>query len=208
MSSPSEGIIESPVNADNSSTDVVIGIDKSSETVSTVVSDVDVEVVVEEAKDRVNDVISESVEEVVANKVVQGLVESVAEQVVDKAFNDLVEKLNVKIGNLEITPQSIMMVVRFSMEVVETTELKGKEQKEMVLRLLEHVIRVAPISDEKEALCLNMLKEGVVSNTIDIIVDATQGKLDINTVVENAVEIATSSGCCGLLSLITPKKSA
>jgi hypothetical protein len=167
-----------------------------------------VEEVVEVVKEKVEELVSNAVEEVVENEVVQELVETVAEQVVDKAFDDLVEKLNVKIGSVEITPQSVMMVVRFAMEVVEATELKGAEQKAMVLRLLEHVIRVAPISDEKEKLCLDMLSEGVVSNTIDIIVQATRGELDVNTVVENAVEIAASTGCCGLLSLMKTKKSA
>ena len=163
--------------------------------------------------DVINEHVSESVTKVVeavvgadVEEVAEKVVEEVAEKVVDEVFDGLVSKLDLKIGSLEITPQSVMSVVRFAMEVVEATELKGSEQKDMVLRLLRHVITVAPISDEKEALCLQIIDDGVVSNTIDIIVAATQGQLEVNTVVENVVDIAADTGCCGLFAFLQKKK--
>lgn len=165
-----------------------------------------VEGVIEE---HVTEHVAEVVEAVVGGsleEVAEKVAEEVVEKVVDEVFDGLVSKLDLKIGSLEITPQSVMSVVRFAMEVVESTQLKGNEQKDMVLRLLRHVITVAPISDEKEALCLQIIDDGVVSNTIDIIVAATQGQLEVNTVVENVVEIAADTGCCGLLALLQKKK--
>ena len=38
------------------------------------------------------------------------------------------------------------------------------------------------ISDEKEKLLLDMLKEGVVASTIDLVVAASRGQLNINKV--------------------------
>lgn len=168
-----------------------------SDVVSTTVNDVVSEAVAETVPDVVTDVIG--------TEVVDKVVDAVSEKVVDTVFDGLMEKLNVKVGSLEITPQTVMSVVRYAMEVVEASELKGEEQKNMVLRLLKEAITVAPISDEKEALCLQMIEDGVVANTIDIIVAATHGELEVNTVVENVVEIATNTGCCGLLSLLSKK---
>jgi len=160
-------------------------------------------------EENVSDSVAEVVEAVVGGsveEVAEKVVEEVVEKIVDEVFDGLVSKLDLKIGSLEITPQSVMSVVRFAMEVVEATELKGNEQKDMVLRLLRHAITVAPISDEKEALCLQIIDDGVVSNTIDIIVAATQGELEVNTVVENVVEIAADTGCCGLFAFLQKRK--
>ena len=48
----------------------------------------------------------------------------------------------------------------------------------------------APITDEKEKLLLDLCDEGILGNTIDMIVAASKGELDINT----AAKVAT--GCC------------
>lgn len=197
----------SPVNqSDNDSTIAVVGtIEETTVVVEDVIAEVTedtekkVEELVESAKDAVQDAVNDVIGEVTNNEVVETLLEATAEQVIDEAFQHLVDQVNGKLGDLDINPQTVMTVVRFAMEVVEASELKGEEQKAMVLRLLEHVIRVAPISDEREKLCLDMLSEGVVANTIDIIIDASRGKLDVNTVAENAIEVAASTGCCGLL---------
>ena len=187
-----------PIIEENS-TDVVK--DAVNETVTETVTDVVSDTVDNVVTSVLNDTVANVVSDVVTDVAVEVAV-NVAEKVVDKVFDDLLEKLNIKIGSLEITPQTVMTVVRFAMEVVELSELKGEEQKIMVLRLLKHVITVAPISDEKEALCLQMIEDGVVGNTIDIIVAATQGKLEINQIVENVVDIATNTGCCGLFSFL------
>ena len=167
-----------------------------------------VEEATEELKEKVEEAIVDAVDKVVDNEIVKAVVEGTVDDVVDKVFDELVSQLNVKVGPLEINAQNLMSITKFGMEVVEASSLKGKEQKEMVLRLLEHVIREAPISDEREKLCLDMLHEGIIANTIDITIDATQGKININNItqdvaeevidnaVDNAIELAVSSGCC------------
>ena len=137
----------------------------------------------------VTDIVTDAISNVVIDKV---------PDFVDEIFETLLQKLRFKIGNLEINGRSIMVFMRYAMEIVEVTQLKGEEQKQMVLRLLERVVRDAPISDKKEALCLKLINGGTVGQTIDIVVDATRGNLDINSIANAAVGAMVSTGCCGL----------
>ena len=88
-----------------------------------------------------------------------------------------------KIGKMEITTSSIMVILRFAMEVVEATKIKGKAQRDLCNSLVKDVVIAAPLSGDKEKLILDMIDSGVLSNTIELVVDATQGKLDINAAV-------------------------
>jgi len=108
------------------------------------------------------------------------------------SFDDQLAMLKVKLYNVEVTVENFMTIVRFAMEIVEISELKGEEQKTMAIRLVRQVVVDAPISDDKEQLLLNMIDQGVLGNTLDLVVDASKGNLDINKVVKVA------SGCCKL----------
>lgn len=117
----------------------------------------------------------------------------------DEIFNYCLEELNKKIEGIEINADNIICVLRFAMEVVETTQLKGEAQKEMVVNLVRKVVEVAPISDEKEKLLLDMIDNGILSNTIELVVSASKGEVDLNA----AQKVA--AGCC--LTFLKSKKN-
>ncbi len=102
-------------------------------------------------------------------------------------------KLKGKIGDTEINAQTIIKVLRFAMEVVEAApNFKGPAQRDLAIKLVRQIVIEAPISDEKEKLLLDMIDQGILTNTIELVVAASKGKLDINTVV------AVATGCCKL----------
>ena len=109
-------------------------------------------------------------------------------------FDDCYGQLKEKIGDMEITPQTIIKVLRFSIEVVEASSVKGKAQKELVEKLVTKSVKNAPITEEKRTLLLSMIDEGIVGDVIDLVVSATKGELDVN-----AVEKAAVSCCLGFL---------
>ena len=108
-------------------------------------------------------------------------------------FDNCMKELKSKLSGIEVSVENFMVIVRFSMEVVEVTQLKGSVQKELAVRLVRTVVVEAPISDNKEKLLLDMIDHGVLGNTVDLVVDASRGKLDVNTVIKVA------TGCCALL---------
>ena len=101
-------------------------------------------------------------------------------------FENCYEELKKKVGNLEITPQTIIKVLKYSMEIVELSEAKGDEQKKLVEKLVKQVVVDAPISDLKEKLLLDMIEEGILGDMASLVVSATKGELNINAMAEVA----------------------
>ena len=105
-------------------------------------------------------------------------------------FDSSLKELKLKTQNIEINAKTIIQVVRFAMEIVEATTLKGKEQKELVEKLVKQIIKDAPISDSKEASLLYMVDEGIIGDITELVVSASKGELNINAVIE------VSKICC------------
>ena len=101
-----------------------------------------------------------------------------------KSLNTIKEKASV----INIRPSTLHLILKYVMEEVETTPVKGAEQKEFALKLIKELIIDLTDKEDEETL-LKLLNDGTISNMIDLIIDATKGKLNINT----SVTVAT--GC-------------
>ena len=93
----------------------------------------------------------------------------------------LLEQLKDKIQGIVINPEGLIIILKYAMEIVETTQLKGQEQKKKVIYLLTTIITESKLSMDKKELYCAMVKNGLIGTTIDVIVDATRGELEINT---------------------------
>jgi hypothetical protein len=108
-------------------------------------------------------------------------------------FDEYMQMLKVKLENTEVSVENLMKILQFAMEIVEMTELKGNDQKNMAIKLVRQVVVESPIEDDKKNMILNMIDQGILANTVDLVVDASKGNVNINKVVKVA------SGCCGAL---------
>ena len=107
---------------------------------------------------------------------------------IENIFNETLQNVKNKIQDISIKPNTIHLLLQYVMEYVEETPLKGEEQKKMCLRIFRSLIMELTDGDKEEVL-LQLLNDGTISNLIELIVDASKGKLNINTAV------ATSIGC-------------
>ncbi len=110
-----------------------------------------------------------------------------------------------KVSTINICPSTLHLILKYVMEEVESTPIKGVQQKEFALKLIRELITDLTDKEDEETL-LKLLDNGTISNIIDLIVDASNGKLNINTTIEVA------KGCFTiclpyLFSVITKKKS-
>ena len=92
--------------------------------------------------------------------------------------------------NIEVSSKTITQIVKIAMEIVEATKLKGKEQKALVERIVRKIVTDSPLEESKKSIVISMLDEGIVGDVIDLVVSATKGELDINSVEKVA------TGCC------------
>jgi hypothetical protein len=66
------------------------------------------------------------------------------------------------------------------MEAVEVTTLKGDEKKKAAMDIVRKAVVDAPMEDHIENILLEMIDDGIVSHTIDIIVSASRGNVNLN----------------------------
>jgi hypothetical protein len=108
---------------------------------------------------------------------------------IEVVYNTFSQKMDGKL----IKPENIMIYVKYAMELVELTNLKGAEQKQMVIDIIRKIVKESNLSVENESICLDFIESGTLSQTIDIIVDATKGRLAINKPASLIKRVLT---CC------------
>ena len=169
----------------------------------------DIEEKVDEVVEEVKETIEEKVEEVVEadeEKVDEVVTETteLLEEKVEELKDDILDGLKEKVKEIGVKKSTLALIIKFTMEAVEDTPKKGSEQKDYALRLIRALVVDLASDDEKDFL-LTAIDSGSVGDTIELIIQATQGELNINSVVEVA---ATSCLPCCLTILSKKTKKA
>tara|TARA_Y100000022_G_C13227259_1_gene365544 strand:- start:86 stop:517 length:432 start_codon:yes stop_codon:yes gene_type:complete len=115
-------------------------------------------------------------------------IEFVNKPSVTSLYETSLATLKEKISSISIRASTLHLIIKYVMEQVEHTPLKGSEQKELSLKLIRSLI-LDLTAGEDEVVLLQLLDNGTIGNMIELIVDATRGKLDINTLAN------VGSGC-------------
>lgn len=92
----------------------------------------------------------------------------------------ILSELQLQLKDTKLEPFNIHIVLKYVMEAVEDTPLKGIEQKDMALSLIRELVNAQTENDDQKVAMLILLDNGTIGNMIDLIVDATKGKLDVN----------------------------
>ena len=108
----------------------------------------------------------------------------------ENLFDYCMLELKKKIEGIEVNADTVIVILKYAMEVVELSKAKGEKQRELAIKLVRKVIVDAPIGDEKEKLLLDLIDNGILANTVDLVVEASRGDINVNNVAQVAV------GCC------------
>lgn len=172
-----------------------------------------VEEKVEEAASAVEDAVDDAIDAAeekakdVVNKVISEAAIELKEKV-DDVKDDVLDGLKEKVKDIGVKPSTLTTIIRFTMEAVEKTPTKGSEQKDYALRLIRALVDdfdandVDNVESDGVAFLRSALDNGTIGDTIDLIVQASRGELDVNTVVEVA-----ATGCLPLCLSFLSKKS-
>ena len=115
-------------------------------------------------------------------------------------YKTTVEILKEKLENSTIRVDTVHLVIKYIMELTEDTPFKGENRKEFALKVMREVF-IDLTEGEDEKILLKLLDDGVISNMIDLIIDASKGKLNINTAIN------TSYTCLSLCLPLFIKKT-
>ena len=102
------------------------------------------------------------------------------------------KNFELKIASLSITPDTIIKVLQYAMEAVEVTTLTGEEKKKAVIDIVCKVVADAPLDDRTEKILVEMIEDGIIGHTIDIIVSASRGNLNLEGVTGASRVVCTN----------------
>lgn len=92
-------------------------------------------------------------------------------------------KVKEKLGDVEVKSNTMHIIIKYVIETVERFPTTGLERKELSLSIIKDLVNELPESSEK-IFIQDTLSNGLISNTIDLIVSASKGELSINVVEE------------------------
>lgn len=105
----------------------------------------------------------------------------------DESLNELTQELIIQTLDIMVKEKldldskaDIVPILRIIMEAIEDKKLSGPQQKELAKMILQNVINKSSMKDEDKKICLELIDNGIIENTIDLISDASKGKLKIN----------------------------
>ena len=106
-------------------------------------------------------------------------------------FTNITEIMKKKLANVSLRPNTVHLVIKYIMELIEETPIKGIEQKEFALKVMRELFKDLT-EGEDEIVLLKLLDDGSISNIIDLVVDATNGKVNVNAAIETSVQCVTT----------------
>ena len=164
-----------------------------------------------EVKAVLEDAMIEGVRELVssetkdAGELIENAVDNVVKEgveLVETAKDEVLAGIREKMSECGIKKSTLAVLVRYTVEAVEDTPMKGADQKDYAIRLIGDLISELPAGEEKEFLEI-ALSSGSVEGTIELIVSASRGELNVNKVVE----VASTSCLSGLLACMAKKQN-
>lgn len=104
---------------------------------------------------------------------------------------DLVKEVSAKMKKLdiELSTDTLIKVLRLTMESVEESPLKGVQQKDLAIKIIVELANISGLTAENIAIIKGLVEGELISSTIDLVVDAAKGNVNVN----NVSKVAT--GC-------------
>ena len=106
---------------------------------------------------------------------------------------------------LELSTDTIINVLRLTMESVELSPLKGKIQKEVAIKVIVELANESGLTPENIEIIKSLVQGELISATIDLVVDAAKGKVNVNEVAKVAGGCLSKIFCCLMKSSKVPK---
>ena len=97
--------------------------------------------------------------------------------------------------------------VKLIMEALEPQPIPGKTKKVLALNILRNIMAQSELEETKKAECIALIDNNIISNAIDVIIEAASGKMEINMPTLSTASATCSNFIipCGL-SLLTRKQ--
>lgn len=111
-------------------------------------------------------------------------------------FNKLYKNFKTEIESIDgfqLNTHNLLKILKIGIEIVEFLNLKGSEKKRLVIDLVKKYVEEVEIDNLEKNMCLELVNNGTVEGTIELVISASNGELNINNVID------LGSSCCAIL---------
>ena len=108
----------------------------------------------------------------------------------EKLRSEAKDKLIEKSKSVEVTPDTMITILQYAIEVVGVATIPEEERREYVMQLVREAIVEAPICDEREKIMLYIVDSGILGHTFDLVISAANGKLNSGAALGVAAAVA------------------
>jgi hypothetical protein len=128
------------------------------------------------------------------------------EDIQEDILEDIQEKITLTLDKINDINQ-VFNYVKLIMEALEPQPIPGKTKKVLALNILRNILAQSELEETKKAECIALIDNNIISNAIDVIIEAASGKMEINMPTLSTASATCSNFIipCGL-SLLTKSK--
>ena len=98
----------------------------------------------------------------------------------NRVIAGLVVSLKDRIGLTKITANSIDVILKEAIELVEELNIPGSEKRDNVIEIVKCLVNDLVDDLDEKKLILDMINNKVLESTINLIIRATKGEININ----------------------------
>jgi len=125
----------------------------------------------------------------------------------EEIIANTIYELKQQFGETKITAATIHLVLKETIELVEHFSCPGPEKKEHVVTIVKVLVTDLVDNEEEKRIILDIIDKRILENTIDLIIAATKGKLNINKKTQKKLISCTTSIISIILRTVFHKKA-
>ena len=92
----------------------------------------------------------------------------------------LLVSLKDRIGATKVSKETIYIILKEAMELVEELNIPGSEKKDNVMAVIKALVNDLVLDGKEKRLIMEVIDNKILENTMDLIVQATKGEFNIN----------------------------
>jgi hypothetical protein len=124
---------------------------------------------------------SQATTEPISSNIVSPEIVTLIDTTREKLIDNVKAQLLQHIADQEVDKPLLFTLIIKAMEIVERSDVKGTQQKDIVIEILIALLESDHVKSTHKLDLILFLKQDA-NNIIDIVVDASKGKIDINKI--------------------------
>lgn len=106
----------------------------------------------------------------------------------------IIHKLKEKFGETKINTETIIIILKECMELVEKFKYSGSDKKEHVISIVKTLILELVDDPIQKKILLDIIEQQILDNMIDLVIMASKGELNLNNIkIKKKVESCTKT---------------